>query len=197
MPSCNAFFVLTGGPGAGKTSLLEALAGSGLRTMPEAGRAILRAHGSIGGPAAEAPDPLLFAELMLMHDIRSYEAACRATGPVIFDRGIPDLIGYLRLSGAAVPPHFVRAARIYRYADPVFHAPFWPAIYRTDEERRQPPQKAEATSREMVRAYRELGYEVVDLPRTDCEMRSIFVREWIPAPLATSGSDCGLPAHQA
>ena len=32
------FFVLTGGPGAGKTTLIAALAEAGLSTMPEAGR---------------------------------------------------------------------------------------------------------------------------------------------------------------
>lgn len=36
------FFVFTGGPGAGKTSVIEALAAAGLTCMPEAGRQIIR-----------------------------------------------------------------------------------------------------------------------------------------------------------
>ncbi|MGQ3076085.1 MAG: AAA family ATPase, partial [Ferrovibrionaceae bacterium] len=34
--------VVTGGPGSGKSSLIDAMAQRGFRTMPEAGRAIIR-----------------------------------------------------------------------------------------------------------------------------------------------------------
>ena len=36
------FFVVTGGPGAGKTSLITELAHRGFHTIPESGRAIIR-----------------------------------------------------------------------------------------------------------------------------------------------------------
>ncbi len=50
-------FVVTGGPGSGKSTLIAALAGHGIRSMPEAGRAIRwrlaarRYHGRTGGPS--------------------------------------------------------------------------------------------------------------------------------------------------
>ena len=62
-------FVLTGGPGSGKSTLIEALAAAGFRTAPEAGRAIIRDQVAIAGRALPWVDPLLFAEMMLARDL--------------------------------------------------------------------------------------------------------------------------------
>lgn len=56
-------FVVTGGPGSGKSSLIDAMARRGFRTMPEAGRAIIRDQVGIGGSALPWADRALFAEL--------------------------------------------------------------------------------------------------------------------------------------
>jgi predicted ATPase len=39
--SSRRLFVITGGPGSGKTTLIDALAQCGVSTMPEAGRDII------------------------------------------------------------------------------------------------------------------------------------------------------------
>lgn len=44
------FFVLTGGPGSSKTTLIEALRQAGFATSAEAGRGIIRDQSAIGGP---------------------------------------------------------------------------------------------------------------------------------------------------
>ena len=44
-------YVVTGGPGSGKTTLIEALGRLGIVSMPEAGRAIIRDQTAIGGQA--------------------------------------------------------------------------------------------------------------------------------------------------
>lgn len=65
------FFVLTGGPGSGKTTLIEALRAQGFATAPEAGRGIIRDQMAIGGPALPWQDRAFFAELMLSWELRS------------------------------------------------------------------------------------------------------------------------------
>jgi len=42
-------FVITGGPGSGKSTLIDALAGHGIFSMPEAGRSIIQDQVAIGG----------------------------------------------------------------------------------------------------------------------------------------------------
>ncbi len=131
------FFVLTGGPGSGKTTLIEALRQTGFATAPEAGRGIIRHQVAIGGPALPWHDRALFAELMLSWELRSWHAAHAEPGPVFFDRGAPDAIGYLRLCSLPVPDHAISAAKTFRYARRVFIAPPWSQIFAQDEERRQ------------------------------------------------------------
>lgn len=174
-------FVVTGGPGAGKTTLLAALAAAGHRVAPEAGRAVIRDQLAIDGPALPWRDRALFAELMLGFDMRSYGEAGGGAAPVFFDRGIPDTIGYLRLCGLAVPEHVERAARAIRYARTVFAAPPWREIYAQDSERRQDFAEAERTYEAVTAAYRDHGYDLVELPRADVEARLAFVLERVRA----------------
>ncbi|MPS69827.1 MULTISPECIES: AAA family ATPase [Novosphingobium] len=171
--------VITGGPGSGKTSLIEALADEGLRYMPEAGRSIIQDQVDIGGTALPWDNREAFATLMLAWEMRSYREAVNACGPIIFDRAIPDVIGYLRLCGLPVPAPALRAAERRRYASRVFIAPPWPAIFEQDAERKQTLAEAEATYNAMVDVYSSLGYELVVLPLAPITERARFVREQI------------------
>ena len=175
------FFVVTGGPGSGKTTLIEALARAGFTVAPEAGRGVIREQQAHGGRALPSVDPLAFAAAMLARDLASYDAHRDATGPVFFDRGIPDIVGYLRLEGVAVPADMLRAARAKRYRRPVFVCPPWPDIYVTDGERKQTPELAERTCRTMIETYDGFGYDLVEVPRAPVVARLSFVLERIEA----------------
>jgi predicted ATPase len=164
-------FVITGGPGSGKSTLIAALAGRGFRTMPEAGRAIIQDQVGIGGQALPWSDRSGFAELMLSWEMRSYREALRLSGPVIFDRAVPDVLGYLRLSNLPIPSHVERAARMFRYHPRVFIAPPWPEIFGPDEERKQSFEEAQATYEAMTETYSGLGYDLVPLPLDSVEQR--------------------------
>jgi len=97
------FHVITGGPGSGKTSLIKALRSRGYDFTVEAGRTIIQDQVAIDGRALPWRDPLHFAELMLSMDMQSYRLAAQSAGPVFFDRGIPDVLGYLRLMHIPAP----------------------------------------------------------------------------------------------
>jgi predicted ATPase len=169
------FFVLTGGPGSGKTALIDALRSAGFTTSVEAGRGIIRDQSAIGGSALPWHDQALFAELMLSWELRSYQAAVEQPGPVFFDRGIPDTLGYLRLSGLPVPGHVKAAAERFRYNRRVFVAPPWPDIFQQDRERKQTLDEAARTYDAMVGVYTALGYDLVPLPLASVEARQQFV----------------------
>jgi predicted ATPase len=143
--------------------------------MPEAGRAIIQDQAAIGGNALPWSDRHAFAELMLSWEMRSYHAAMNLHGPVIFDRGIPDVLGYLRLGNLPIPPHAEKAAQTFRYNRRVFIAPPWPEIFTQDAERKQSLEEARATCEAMIETYSALGYELVPLPFDSVEHRAQFV----------------------
>ncbi|MBN8190192.1 MAG: AAA family ATPase [Rhodobacteraceae bacterium] len=169
------FFVVTGGPGGGKTSLISELARRGFHTIPESGRAIIREEMARGGDALPWADRLAYAERMLERDLRAYRDAQALSGPVIFDRGVPDITGYLTLCGLPVPPHIAAAAKAASYNARVLLAPYWDAIYTQETERKQSRAEAEATCAVMRETYTAFGYDIVELPHVDIERRADFV----------------------
>ena len=181
MSDFERFHVITGGPGSGKSTLIEALGRCGYAHSIEAGRAIIQDQTAIDGPALPGRDPLAFAELMLSWELHSHRLAHRQSGPVFFDRGVPDIVGYYHLLGRAVPSHVTQAAERFRYNRRVFLAPPWPKIFRQDAERKQTPEEAERTYEAMVAAYSSCGYALVTLPLVSIDERVRFMLEKIDA----------------
>ncbi|MET8551701.1 AAA family ATPase [Micromonospora zamorensis] len=171
------YIVITGGPGAGKTTLIDSLRRAGHACVDEAGRQIIQDQLSIASQALHTGDSRLFAEIMLSWEIRSYRQASQHPGPVFFDRGIPDLVGYYLLLDQPVPAHVTAAARLFRYHQRVFIAPPWPRIYTTDSERHQDFAEAVRTHDAMVAAYTQHGYELNTLPRSDVASRVQFIQQ--------------------
>jgi|SRR5579872_3357708 len=169
------FFIVTGGPGSGKTSLISEIEKRGYGRSIEAGRAVIQDQVAIGGRALPWDDRLLFAELMLSWEMRSYRAAERDDGPIFFDRGVPDVMGYLRLSQLPIPEHMKIAAKLFRYNPTVFIAPPWQEIFHQDHERKQDFEEAIRTYQAMVETYQEQKYSLVELPRVPLNQRVEFV----------------------
>jgi predicted ATPase len=169
------FHVITGGPGSGKTAIIDALRSRGYPCSIEAGRGIIEDQVTIDGPALPWRDPMLFSELMLSCEMRSYHDAEQSTGPVFFDRGVPDVLGYLRLIDVPALEHIQKAATTFRYNRTVFIAPPWPEIFRQDRERKQDFAEAVRTYDALVATYTDLDYRLVEIPRDSVEGRLRFV----------------------
>jgi predicted ATPase len=171
----NRFFVITGGPGSGKSTLIDALEHAGFGRSMEAGRGIIQDQVAIGGRALPRTDPALFAEMMLAWEMRSYHIAEEKTGRIFFDRGVPDVAGYLRLMKLPVPESVERAAALFRYHRRVFIAPPWKEIFQQDRERKQDFDEAIRTYESMAVTYTGYGYQLVEIPRAPVEERARFV----------------------
>jgi predicted ATPase len=173
------FIVVTGGPGSGKSTLIDALERAGFGRTMEAGRGIIQDQVAISGRALPWIDPALFAEMMLVWEMRSYRTAKQQAGIIFFDRGVPDVAGYLRLMKLPVPEYVVKAVEMFRYNSRVFIAPPWEEIFRQDHERKQDFDEAVRTYEALASTYAELGYQLVELPRAGVEPRVQFVRQML------------------
>jgi predicted ATPase len=169
------FIVLTGGPGSGKSTLIEGLEQAGFGRSVEAGRGIIQDQVTIGGRALPWKDPSLFAEMMLAWEMRSYHIAEQQPGRIFFDRGVPDVAGYLRLMKLPVPEYVEKAVQTFRYSTRVLIAPPWEEIFQQDHERKQDFAEAVRTCEVLAATYTKYGYELVEVPRGTVEERVRFV----------------------
>jgi predicted ATPase len=167
--------VVSGGPGSGKTTVLQELARRGFPFAPEAARKIIQEQVQLGGTALPWRDREAYTALMLERSIESYLAHTPALRPTFSDRGIPDSLCYAQLMGLSVEKFILEACRQYRYARLVFLAPPWREIYETDTERKQDFAEAERTYNQMVEAYGQCDYEISELPRVTPADRADFI----------------------
>ncbi|MBE2217889.1 MAG: AAA family ATPase [Ignavibacteria bacterium] len=172
------FFVLTGAMGAGKSAVLEALAAMDFRCIAEPARIVLKEQRQQMGMGVPEKDPALFNMLMLKKMLGEYSANQHVSAPVIFDRGVPDLISYAELLGTG-KEKFEEAAGECRYNSFVFLFNAWEEIYTTDDERKMSFGLAKEFGENVGDIYRKLGYVTIDVPFAPVQERADFVVEKI------------------
>jgi len=158
-------FVITGCAGAGKTTLIDALRKKGFCCAEEASREVIREGG--------LPGSVDFALLVMKKRIEQYNSAKDKV--CFFDRGIPDILGYLTVFDNPVPKELSLAAKKYKYNKKVFFTEPWEDIFKNDSERMESFKIAEKVSVEIKKAYVGLGYEVVSLPKCSVAKRVEFI----------------------
>jgi predicted ATPase len=123
-----------------------------------------------------AEEPVRFARAMADMHVAELNRFAALDGPVLFDRGLPDVVGFLDVSGLPVPDALHRACIKLRYSGPILRAPPWQAIYRQDDERIQTFAQAVESDRAVILAWRRYGYDPVDLPLAPIAERLAFVK---------------------
>lgn len=176
------FYVVTGCSGAGKSAIIEALKARGFLCVDEAGRKIVQEQVRIAGNGTPWENRIKFRELLFSCYICLFEQVTERTLPVFFDRGIPEVLAFSRLLDVPVPEHHRAAVRLYRYARKVFVTPPWPEIFKTDEERRHSYEDALAEYRLAPDAYRESGYQLIEVPKAPVPERVEFILQQVRAP---------------
>lgn len=174
--------VLTGCSGAGKSSLLNALAQRGYRVMPEAGRQIVKEQMLIGGDALPWKNAAQFVDLAASRAAWQYNSAKPDDRPVVFDRSVVDVISYLAYKGCKLPSHLKKMLKIYRYCPTVFVLPPWKEIFHSDDERQKDFEEATTEYDALMTAYNELGYKTVEIPKISISHRADFFEQFIQNP---------------
>lgn len=170
--------ILTGGPGGGKSSLLEVLREKGYVCVDEVARDLIKEEVARKGEALPWKDAEKFRDRMFEAQLKAC-ARAPIEGTVFFDRGPIDCIAYSHLEGISVPEKIQEESRKIQFYKKVFATPPWEEIYKNDAERKQSFQEAVDTYEQIVATYREYGYEVVVLPKAHLEKRVDFLLEEI------------------
>ncbi|WP_117884094.1 AAA family ATPase [Aureibaculum luteum] len=167
--------VITGGPGTGKTTLINELERRNLICIPEISRQITLEARSNGIEYLFLNDPLLFSKLLLEGRENQYLEALKLDADIIFfDRGIPDIHAYMNHTETQFPKIYIQKSEKYKY-DSVFLLPPWEEIYTTDDERYESFEMATDLYQHLKHAYTELGYNILEVPVGEINFRVDFI----------------------
>lgn len=179
----NNLFVITGGPGGGKTTILTALAECGYNFAQESARNIIKERLAVGLSAR--PEPVSFAQEILSADIDKYRKAASGCY-TFFDRGVLDALYMLNEENALTHEQAEQYIHDFPYNRTIFLLPPWKAIYVTDSERDQTFEQAVEVYEGIKRWYLQWDYEVLEVPRSPIEKRVSFILEAVDNTLTTA-----------
>lgn len=167
-------YIITGGPGFGKTALINELRKCGYLCSDEFARDLIEDQVKNGGDILPWKNPGLFQQEILRQRIEFFEAA--PDEAVAFaDRGIPDQLAFALYKGMGTPEILVRTAREYRYAPQVFVTPPWTEIFTNDPTRKETFDEAVQIHRSVSETYLNLNYQIVELPFLSVKKRMDYI----------------------
>ena len=171
--------VLIGGPGTGKSSIINELISQGYDCMPEISREVTLKAQEKGIDQLFLTEPLLFSNLLLEGREKQFiDANTLKSDLVFFDRGIPDVHAYLEFFDTEYPDYFIEKSKSYLYHK-VFMLPPWEEIYTSDNERYESFEQAIQIHHHLQKVYQKIGYQISIVPFGTIEERTRFLLDAI------------------
>lgn len=171
--------VITGGPGSGKTALIEFMENQGHAVKHEISRDIILEAQKQGIDQLFLKDPLLFSKKILDGRLKQFKEGESCSSEVLFyDRGMPDVTAYMDFSATKYPEIFTTTCSTYRY-DKIFVLPPWKAIYQQDNERYESFAQAEKIFHFLKKGYKKFGYEVQEVPVGSIKDRVRYILDYL------------------
>jgi len=167
-------YIITGAPGAGKSTLLQGLQQAGYHCSAEVSRRLIIQEIAQGSNCLPWLDIPCFSAKVIQEMIVLWHSDSAAP-LTFFDRGIADVIAYLKVANLPVPPAFLHYLEDYPYQRQAFILPPWEAIFVNDSERWQTFDEAVAIDKAIRETYTEAGYQLLDVPQGTQEERVAFV----------------------
>ena len=168
--------LLIGGPGTGKSTLIDVLSKRGYVCYPEISRQVVLEAQQQGIDQLFLEKPLLFSQKLLVGRIKQYQSAIEEKESIVFiDRGIPDVLAYMHYIGDTnYPDIFDNACKEHKYTK-LFILPIWEEIYESDNERYENLEQAKQIQEYLIRTYEDLGYQLIEVPKDTPQKRADFV----------------------
>ena len=171
--------VITGGPGTGKSSIINRLEEKGEKCLHEISRQVTLEAKKQGIDQLFLEQPLLFSEKLLEGRLDQYLEAMEFNSDHIFlDRGLPDVVAYMDYFDTKYPEIFNKICQNNRY-DLIFILPPWKEIYTSDNERYESYEEALKISSYLYSTYKRYGYNPIEVPKLSVEERTSFILDKI------------------
>ena len=167
--------IITGGPGTGKTSLIEELKKNNFKCFDEISREITLKYREKGIEQLFLSDPKLFSQELLNGRIQQFNNSINLQADCeFFDRGIPDIIAYLNFKKVDLSKKILKSIDKYRY-DMIFLLEPWEDIYSSDIIRYESFDQVITIDSYIKYAYKEFGYNPIIVPKDNIKNRIDFI----------------------
>lgn len=167
------FFVLTGGPGGGKSTLINVLRQRGYESVDETARLIIKKRLSAG--LSPRPSPTEFANEMFEQDLAEFHSRIDSSKITFFDRSFLDSAALIYDADGRQFEKIAELLNTNRFNPTIFITPPWKDIYTSDDERDQTFEEAVATYHKLFDWYCSKGYSLNLLPKTSVDARADFI----------------------
>lgn len=164
-------YVLTGGPGVGKTTLLNLLKESGFETVPEAASIIIEESLESGSDCLPWKNNPEFQNRVFELQLE-LEQENREKNLVFFDRGVLDGYAFVKFYGE-IPSRIYNEIGPGRYEGVFLLEPV--PNYCNDHRRRESELDAKYIHNEIRSAYEKFGYKPIEIPASTPVERMEFV----------------------
>lgn len=171
--------VITGGPGTGKSSIINELSKRGYTCKEEVSRQVTLEARKNGIEQLFLTEPLRFSELLLDARLKQFHDSRNTEVPFMFlDRGMPDVLAYMDYAKANCPAHFTKTCDAHRYHTVFILSP-WESIFITDSERYEDFDQAVQIHEQLVKTYERFDYQLIDVPFDSIEKRAEFILNYV------------------
>ena len=171
--------VLIGGPGTGKSSIINELISRGFYCKQEISREVTLEAQKKGIDQLFLTDPLLFSNLLLEGREKQFLDTNNSKEEIVFfDRGIPDVHAYLEFFNTEYPAYFIKKSKTYLYTK-VFMLPPWKDIYTSDNERYESFDQATKIHHHLKKTYQNIGYKICNVPFGTIQERTNYILDAI------------------
>lgn len=168
-------YIITGGGGTGKTTIINQLKAMGYQTCHEVSRELIKEQQAINGSLLPWKDLYGFGEQCI---IRMQKQLNNAENELCFyDRGLPDIQAYFNNQGIEAP--LQQSCSKLPYAQTVFICPPWRNIFTNDPQRPESFEYSCEIYEHLKRVYSNLGYQLIEIPKTKVESRVNFILSYL------------------
>lgn len=170
----NKKFIITGAPGTGKTSIINALTKKGYNCAKEISREIIVEQIKSGGTILPWKNQIKFENKIIKRRYEQY-INFKQNAICFFDRSVVDCIAYMNINNIHISTKNMKIIKECKYNKLVFYTPIWKKIYLNDNERRESIEEAEEIESSILKTYQSLDYQTLMIPKSSVEERVNFI----------------------
>jgi predicted ATPase len=171
------WFVVTGAPSSGKTTLLQKLANNGYKVNPDASRQLLELRVKSGlQPEQVRADEKQFQiellDLMVDSDLR-----LNPNDLIFHEYALPDNVAFWRKADLKLPDVLIQSVKLFKYRSVFILEPL---ALKRDGIRTETEADQKAIHKLILESYREAGYNPILIPAGSVESRLEKVLNHLP-----------------